>query len=136
MSKTKNIWRVAAPALVAAVIAAAASQAGAQTAPASPQPPAAQALPLPPKTQSALKLAGLVTFVANRCPKLQPNYPRFEEAITALGVAKSDLDKADMKAGYLGYAARYNADVKANCERADAQFGPEGKTLSGIFMPR
>jgi hypothetical protein len=120
--------------LTALAFAAFASSAGAHT-PSTPSQ-AAPVSALPPKTQSALKLAGLVTFVANACPKLQPNYPRFEKAITALGVAKGELDKADMKAGYLGYAARYNTDVKGNCERADAQFGPQGKTLSGIFGPR
>ena len=120
--------------LALALIAASASLATAQTAPA--PAPSAPSAPPSTQTQSAIKLAGLVTFVANSCPKLQPNYARFADAINALGISKSDLDKPDLKAGYIGYAARYNTDVKGNCGRADAQFGRHGATLAGIFDPR
>lgn len=127
--------------LAAAQIAREPSQAAPAPSPPAPAPsssaqgaPGAQ--PLPARTQSAIKLAGLVTFVANSCPKLQPNYARFIDAINALGLSKTDLDKPDLKAGYIGYAARYNTDVKTNCARAAAQFGPHGATLVGIFSAR
>ena len=132
--------------VAASLFASAVSPAAAQTipvpaAPAAPAPasPArgAPAAPTPSaQTQSAIKLAGLVAFVANSCPKLQPNYARFSDAITALGVSKADLDKPDLKTAYIGYAARYNADAETSCERADTQFGPHGSTIEGIFAPR
>lgn len=106
--------------------------------PVSPQAPqtlgASSAPVLSSQMQSALKLAGLVTFVANSCPDLKPNYPRFKATLNALGASEADLNKLDLKGRYLGYTARYNADAKANCLRAKAQFGPGGSTLPDIFQ--
>ncbi len=88
------------------------------------------------KTVSALKLAGLVTFVANSCPALSPDYTRFRTALGALGLTVEDLAKDKYKTVYMGYAARYGADTTANCERARLAFGARGSTIPDLLQKR
>jgi hypothetical protein len=83
--------------------------------------------------QVALKIAGLVVFVANSCPHLKPDYARFKEALHQLGLEQGELDQQETKNGYLAYTATYGQDVPANCARAGLEFGPNGKTLPDLF---
>jgi hypothetical protein len=82
---------------------------------------------------TALKIAGLVTFVANSCPDLAPDYDRFKEVISALGLETDDLSKNDLKLKYLNYTALYQADIKGSCEKAQSNFGDAGTVIKGLF---
>lgn len=85
------------------------------------------------RTKMALKLAGLMTFVASSCPDIKADYARFKTAITALGVTYEDLSKTEVKNVYLAYAMRYKDEAKENCARALVNFGPGGKAVPDIF---
>ena len=111
--------------------AADANSPGADAAPQPPSPPVQS-----PKERSAIKLAGLVTFVGKSCPELATDDARYKVAVTALGLSPDELATGDRKMASLNYAAVYQSDVKANCARAQAQFGVAGKTLPGLFHPK
>ncbi len=88
---------------------------------------------LPDNVNSAIKLAGLVTFVGNACPSLKPDYDKFKTIISNLGVDENEISKNDMKMKYLSYTSIYQQDIKGNCERAYSMFGDSGTTLKGLF---
>ena len=117
--------------LLAAALAIAATPARAE-----PAPPPSAAIPSRQagQEQTALKIAGLVTFVANSCPRLRPDYTRFKAFIRLLGVSEAQLATPDFKNRYLSYTAAYGADAATSCKRAQAQFGPGGSTLPDLFV--
>jgi len=89
----------------------------------------------PETTDKALKIAGLVAFVANSCPNLSPDYDRFKAVISTLGVEVEELSKNDMQLKYLNYAAIYQKDIPGGCEKAQSLFGDSGTMLKGLFHP-
>jgi len=84
-------------------------------------------------TDKAVKIAGLVAFVASSCPSLAPDYARFNSVISTLGLETVDLAKDNLRLKYLNYAALYQKDVQASCEKAQAMFGDNGTVLAGLF---
>ena len=83
---------------------------------------------------SALKLAGLVTFVRKFLSRATAgttivSRPRLPRSVSGT----EDLKKPDLKAIYLGYTARYADDTKASCERSRLAFGAKGSTIPDLF---
>ena len=101
-----------------------------------PQEKPAEAGSVPANAKTAAKLAGLVAFVANSCPELMPDYARFKNIVSALGIDVDDLSNGDLKLQYLNYASLYQADVKGNCEQARSRFGETGTTFQGLFQKK
>jgi len=85
---------------------------------------------------SAAKLAGLLYFVQNACPDLQPDYNRFKEVVAGLGVPLNDLSAGDLLLRSRTYTETYTKDTPANCSKADANFGPAGTTIPGLVVKR
>lgn len=118
------------------------TSAWAQTAPeVSPPAAAGPESPAPdPKVErqrnTAAKLAGLLLFVQNACPDLQPDYNRFKEVVAGLGVPLDDLSTGDLLLRSRAYTETYTKDTPANCSRADANFGPAGTTIPGLVVKR
>lgn len=115
-------------------LAAFVAWAGASTAQTANEPPkdipSKEAL----QRKTALKLAGLATFVTEACRDLNLNPDRFKAAVTSLGVTPDELAQKELQLDYLRYTMAYKQNVKANCERARTEFGPNGKTLPDLFM--
>lgn len=114
----------------------------AQTAPvlvppaaATPESPAPDAK-VERQRNTAAKLAGLLYFVQNACPDLQPEYNRFKEVVAGLGVTLADLSTGDLLLRSRTYTETYTKDTPANCSRADANFGPAGTTIPGLVVKR
>ena len=84
-------------------------------------------------TDKALKIAGLVAFVANSCQDLIPDYEVFKIVISSLGFETSDLSKSDLRVKYLNYTGIYQKDITGNCTKAWAMFGDEGTMFKGLF---
>nr|USU32826.1 hypothetical protein NG677_03775 [Methylobacterium sp. OTU13CASTA1] len=129
--------------LTACVFAAlATAPALAQTTPDAPPPDAAAPENRPPETKaerqrnSAAKLSGLLYFVQNACPDLQPDYARFKTVISSLGVTLEDLSAGDLLLRSRTYTEVYTKDTPANCTRAEANFGPAGTTIPGLVVKR
>jgi len=114
----------------------------AQTAPDAPPPDAATPENKPPETKaerqrnSAAKLSGLLYFVQNACPDLQPDYARFKNVVANLGVTLEDLSAGDLLLRSRTYTEVYTKDTVANCARADTNFGPNGTTIPGLVVKR
>lgn len=83
---------------------------------------------------SAVKIAGLVAFVANACSNLKPDYDKFEAIIAKLGLETKDLSNNDLKLKYLSYTSIYQQDIKGNCEKAKQMFGENGIITKGLFI--
>jgi hypothetical protein len=90
----------------------------------------------PENTDKALKIAGLVAFVANSCPNLVPDYDRFKAVISTLGLEVEELSKNELQLKYLNYAAIYQKDIPGGCEKAQSLFGDGGTMLKGLFHPK
>jgi hypothetical protein len=89
--------------------------------------------PTEAKKRMAIRLAGLVAFVAGSCHALTPNYGRFKAVIHLLGVTPEDLAAPDVRASYIGYTLKYQAESKASRDRARLEFGPSGTRVPGLF---
>ncbi|GJD29957.1 hypothetical protein PMNALOAF_1199 [Methylobacterium adhaesivum] len=102
------------------------------TAPGSPEPETKAER----QRNSAAKLAGLLYFVQNACPDLQPDYTRFKDVVAGLGVSLDDLSAGDLLLRSRTYTEVYTKDTPANCARADTNFGPTGTTIPGLVVKR
>lgn len=107
----------------------AASQALAQA----PEQPAST---LDTKQKNAAKIAGLVGFVNVSCDTLRTDPERFQTVIGGMGVAVADLDKGELMLTARSYVDAYRKDIPANCKRAAEMFGPEGKVVPGLVLPK
>jgi hypothetical protein len=85
---------------------------------------------------TAAKLAGLLYFVQNACPDLQPDYNHFKDVVAGLGVTLSDLSAGDLLLRSRTYTETYTKDTPANCSRAEANFGLAGTTIPGLVVKR
>ncbi|WP_244472458.1 hypothetical protein [Methylobacterium sp. Leaf108] len=100
---------------------------------------AAQQLDLPkldPKRNNAVRLAGLVGFVNESCPDLKPDYERFKQVLSRLGVDPADLEGNELRLHAMSYIEAYRKDVPANCARAVQNFGEAGTTVPGLIGKR
>lgn len=92
----------------------------------------------PPDTKAerqknnAAKLAGLVRFVKESCPEMQPDEARLKGVVTRLGVDPSDLEQGDLLLRVRAYAEIYGKDVLANCAKAAENFGEAGTVIPGL----
>lgn len=102
-----------------------------------PTPDADRALPeLPPKRNSAAKLAGLAGFVNLSCEAIRTDKERFTAAIEALGVQTPELEQGELRLRAQAYIDAYRKDVDANCRRAGEMFGQGGTVIPGLFVAR
>ncbi|MGU3662996.1 hypothetical protein ACLBX9_02210 [Methylobacterium sp. A49B] len=91
---------------------------------------------LPAPKRNAAKIAGLVGFVNVHCGQLRTDSDRFKRAVQALGVDPAELDRDALLLEARSYLAAYEKDVPSSCQRADDLFGPGGKVIPGLFLPR
>lgn len=83
--------------------------------------------------RSAAKLAGLIVFVANSCPEAQPDYDRFKQIITAMGVKVDDLSQGLLAVRSAEYTQAYQKDPAESCRRAFENFGETGRVVAGLI---
>jgi len=86
-----------------------------------------------PNAKFVTKLAGLVLFVTDACPKSKVDYDRFKAIVSALGIQVSALSEDPIKLESLGYFTSYKDKTEDNCARALKEFGPDGRIIRGIF---
>ena len=91
---------------------------------------------LPAPKRNAAKIAGLVGFVNVHCASLRTDDARFKSAVQALGVDPAELDRDVLLLTAQSYLAAYQKDIPGSCQRADDLFGPSGKVIPGLFLPR
>lgn len=91
---------------------------------------------LPAPKRNAAKIAGLVGFVNVHCASLRTDDARFKSTVQALGVDPAELDRDALLLAAQSYLAAYQKDISGSCQRADELFGPAGKVVPGLFLPR
>lgn len=118
--------------------AAAAPSAQSETQAAKPEPqPAAPADPVMERQRNnAAKLGGMVTFVSASCPDAKPDFTKFKQVISAMGVDIKDLEQGGpLMVRLASYVQAYQKDTPESCKRALAHFGPSGTTIPGLITP-
>jgi hypothetical protein len=97
---------------------------------------AEEATDLAPPRRNAAKIAGLVGFVNVHCAKLRTDNDKFKRTVHALGVDPAELDRDALLLEARSYLTAYQKDVPGSCQRADDLFGPSGRVIPGLFLPR
>ena len=86
-------------------------------------------------SNDAVKLAGLVRFVAESCPGTKPDYVRFREVVERLGTDLAALSHGEPLIRSATYTQAYQTDPEASCRRAQEGFGPNGTVMPGLLGP-
>ncbi|MFH6786918.1 MULTISPECIES: hypothetical protein [Methylobacterium] len=86
-------------------------------------------------SNDAVKLAGLVRFVAESCPGTKPDYARFREVVERLGTDLAALSHGEPLIRSAAYTQAYQKDPEASCRRAQESFGPNGTVVPGLLGP-
>ncbi len=86
-------------------------------------------------SNDAVKLAGLVRFVAESCPGTKPDYARFREVVERLGTDLAALFHGEPLIRSATYTQAYQKDPEASCRRAQESFGPNGTVVPGLLGP-
>ncbi len=86
-------------------------------------------------SHDAVKLSGLVRFVAESCPGTKPDYARFREVVERLGTDLDALSHGEPLIRSATYTQAYQKDPEANCRRAQESFGPNGTVVPGLIGP-
>ncbi len=86
-------------------------------------------------SNDAVKLAGLVRFVAESCPGTKPDYARFREVVERLGTDLAALSHGEALIRSAAYTQAYQKDPEASCRRAQESFGPNGTVVPGLLGP-
>lgn len=89
----------------------------------------------PAISNDAVKLAGLVRFVAESCPGTKPDYARFREVVERLGTDLAALSHGEPLIRSATYTQAYQKDPEASCRRAQENFGPNGTVVPGLIGP-
>ena len=88
------------------------------------------------KKNNAAKIAGLVGFVNVSCDALRTDPERFKDVIGSMGVTLTDLDQGELMLKARSYLDAYRQDIPASCKRATELFGPDGKVVPGLVLPK
>lgn len=101
-------------------------------------PPAAEADAIKERQRnSAAKLGGMVTFVSASCPEAKPDFMKFKQVISAMGVDIKELEQGGpLMVRLAGYVQAYQKDAAQSCRRALELFGPTGTTIPGLIALR
>ncbi|WP_246101961.1 hypothetical protein [Methylobacterium terricola] len=86
-------------------------------------------------SNDAVKLAGLVRFVAESCPGTKPDYARLREVVERLGTDLAALSHGEALIRSAAYTQAYQKDPEASCRRAQERFGPGGTVVPGLIGP-
>ncbi len=86
-------------------------------------------------SNDAVKLSGLVRFVAESCPGTKPDYARFREVVQRLGTDLAALSHGEALIRSATYTHAYQKDPEASCRQAQERFGPNGTVVPGLIGP-
>ncbi|WP_157091838.1 hypothetical protein [Methylobacterium nodulans] len=87
-------------------------------------------------SDAAIKLSGLVRFVAEDCPDDKPDYDRFRQVMMSLGIDLEALSSGAYVIKSMRYTEKYKENRQINCKLAHEKFGKEGNVIPGLLIPK